>query len=301
MLKIIFMGTSDFAVPALEALSARHEVVAVFTQKGTDSVSSMNGETAVIYDKAKSYGYEVYTPRSLKMNYDLVRNMSADIIVVVSYGLIIPYQILDLPRHGGINIHPSSLPKFRGAAPIQRAIMAGDDTIDVCIIEMDKGIDTGPILSRRSLDIKDKYYEEVRDVAANIGAEMLLEVLDNIEMIKRIEQSDDGACYAAKLRKEDGRINWQESAYKIYCMTHGLNPWPGVFFIYQDTIIKIIRAIYEDVHHEYPPGFILDGGKKIACGQGCLSLIEVQRAGRKAIGITEFLRGFPMRDGDILV
>jgi len=296
------MGTPQFAVPALKSIidSKKHEVVAVFTQRPKAKNRGMKEENSPVHDLALKHNIPVYTPNTLKNSdaLDLINSMTADIIVVVAYGFIIPQAILEAKKHGCLNIHPSKLPRYRGAAPLQRTVINGEKETAVCIMQMDAGVDTGDIILEKHLNLSAKItLQELHDICAQIGSELLIEVLDNIDTLPRIKQSETGASYAPKLTKEEGRVNWQESAYRIECKVRGMNPWPGVYFEYEDRLIKILAANYVNLEHTLTPGTVMNKELHIACGEGVLVIEKLQQAGKKPLAVEEFIRGVPIQPG----
>ena len=301
-MKVIFMGTPDFAVPALQALiQSKHSVAAVFTQAPKAKNRGMIETRSKIHEIALTHSIPVYTPNTLKSDesLDLINNIDADIIVVVAYGFIIPKKILEAKKYGCLNIHPSALPRFRGAAPLQRAIIAGDNTTEVCIMQMDEGLDTGDIILAEEVDLHPHItLKELHDTCARIGADLLISALDNIDILPHTKQPEEGLVYAHKLTKEEGVINWSDSAFSIDCKIRGMNPWPGVFFEYKGTMIKVLSAEYSDIGHSFAPGTVIDDKLTIACGKGVISIQKLQRSGKSAISAQEFLHGCKIKSGE---
>ncbi len=293
------MGTPEFAVPALDALidSRNHKVVAVFSQKPKPKGRYLHIHDSAVSKLANDYNIPVYTPSTLRNDeaLKLVQSINADIIVVAAYGFIIPKNILDSKKYGCLNIHPSKLPKYRGAAPLQRTIINGEKETAVCIMQMDENLDTGDILMQRNFDIPlDITLQELHDKCATLGAEMLIDVLDNITNLIPKKQDEKGATYAHKLTKKESIINWEESAFFIDCKVRGMNPWPGVYFEYQTKKIKIIKAQYLNIEHKELPGTILDEKNKfldIACKNGALRILQVQPEGKKIMDAKDWQRG----------
>lgn len=298
-MKIIFMGTPEFAAPSLKCLiESSHIVSAVFTQAPKPSGRGMMEKFSPVHQIAKEHEILVYNPKNLRSDEirGLVEEINADIIIVVAYGFIIPKAILETTKYGCLNIHPSALPRFRGAAPLQRTIIAGDPETEICIMQMDEGLDTGDILLKQKLALHDKItLKELHDTCAHIGADLLLKVLDNIDNLQPIKQSEEGLVYANKLSKEEGIINWNDSAFSIDCKVRGMNPWPGVFFKHNDNMIRVLETEYQDIIHQFTPGTIIGEGLDIACGKGILSIKKLQRAGKAPISSNEFLRGYNLK------
>lgn len=297
-MNIIFMGTPEFATSALSTLiNSKHKVVAVFSQRPKAKGRGMYITQSPVHRLASEHNIQVYTPVTLRNEEadQLISSIDADIIVVTAYGFIIPKNILESKKYGCLNIHPSKLPKYRGAAPLQRTIIDGNDSTAVCIMKMDEGLDTGDIMMKKEFPISDKItFKELHDECAQIGADLLLQVLDNIDNIKPRKQSEEGVVYAHKLSKEESKINWHESSFAIDCKVRGMNPWPGVYFEYQGKKIKIIEAEYLNIEHKYDPGLILNNGSKffeIACGQGVLRIFRLQSEGKKAMDARDWQRG----------
>lgn len=290
------MGTPEFAVPTLKKLigAVEHQVVAVFTQAPKFKGRGLKAIASPMHDVALQYNIPVYTPVTLRNQeaLDLINFIAADVIIVTAYGFLIPSAILSAKKYGCINIHPSSLPRHRGAAPLQRTIIEGDLTTSVCIMQMDEGCDTGDIILEYRWELPARIpLQTLHDQAASIGANLLLTVLDNIDTLPRIPQAKEGMSYAHKLKKEEGKINWQESAYQIDCKVRGMNPWPGVYFQYNDKIIKVLEAENSNLDSKLPPGTVINDRLEVACGQGTLVIKKVQQQGRKILNVEEFLRG----------
>lgn len=297
-MNIIFMGTPEFATPALRALiNSKHKVVAVFSQKPKARGRGMQIMPSPVHQLANEHNIKVYTPETLRNEEaeQLISSIDADIVVVTAYGFIIPKNILESKKYGCLNIHPSKLPKYRGAAPLQRTIIDGERETAVCIMKMDVGLDTGDILMEKDFLISDKItFKELHDECAQMGADLLLQVLENIDNIKPRKQSEEGIVYAHKLSKEESKIDWQESAFVIDCKVRGMNPWPGVYFEHQGKKVKIIESEYLDIQHEYEPGSILNDNPKffeIACGKGILRISKVQPEGKQIMDAKDWQRG----------
>lgn len=290
------MGTPDFAVPALEALinSPKHKVVAVFTQKPKAQGRGMKVANSPVHKLALLNDISVYTPTTLRSeeSNELLRSIDADIIIVVAYGFIIPAGIISMKKHGCLNIHPSKLPKYRGAAPLQRTIINGETETAVCIMQMDAGLDTGDIILQKDFELGPRItLIDLHDKCAKIGGELLIEVLDNIDNLPRIKQSEEGLCYAHKLTKEEGKINWQDSAFDIDCKIRGMNPWPGVYFENNGKTIKILSAEYTNNEHNATPGAVLNKNFEVACGKGTLIIKTLKPEGKTSMPATDYLRG----------
>lgn len=295
-MNIIFMGTPDFAVPALQNLidSKTHNVVAVFTATPKAKGRGLKLVNSPVHSLALNNNIPVYTPTTLKNEaaLELINSINADIITVVAYGFIIPQNILDAKKYGCLNIHPSKLPKYRGAAPLQRTIINGETETAVCIMQMDAGLDTGDVLLEKNLNLNPRItLQELHDQCAQIGGEMLIKTLDNIETLPRKKQADSGLSYAHKLSKEEGLVDWNESAFTIDCKIRGMNPWPGVYFKYDQKIIKILFADYTNKEHNSLPGELLGNIFEVACGKGTLIVKSLKPSGKPEMLATDYLKG----------
>lgn len=304
-MKVIFMGTPEFSIPVLKKLieSQDHEVVGVFTQSPKARGRGLIESNSPVHNLAKSHNIPVYTPSTLKNQeaFDLVDSIGADIIVVVAYGFIIPENILNSKKHGCLNIHPSNLPKYRGAAPLQRTIINGEKVTSVCIMQMDVGLDTGDIILQENFELPARIsLPELHDKCANIGAELLAKVLSEIETLPRTPQSTEGVTYAHKLTKLEGKIDWNNSAFSLDCKIRGMNPWPGTYFEYDGKIVKILQASFNDLKHPHKPGLVINDQFEVACGEGILLLEKLQVPGKAPLFANEFFRGFKVLPGTYL-
>lgn len=297
------MGTSSFAVPALLSLIRNHQVQAVFTQPPKPAGRKMQMKLSPVHKIANYYGILVHTPAKLRNyeSYQLVNSIEAELIVVCSYGLIIPSNILKAKKYGCLNIHPSALPKYRGAAPLQRAIIDGESNTSICIMQMDATLDTGDIILSANFPItKNITYPLLSDQCAEIGALLLNKTIHNIDLLPRVPQSQEGVSYAHKLTKEEGEINWNKSAFEISCQIRGMNQWPGTFFNYNGEQIKILAAKHIDLQHNSEPGYVINENLLIACKKDALQIIALQRPGGKKLLTSEFIKGFSISQGIIL-
>ena len=290
------MGTPEFAVPALRYLisSSDHKIKAVFTRARKAQGRGMKLTNSPIHDLALSHNIDVYTLKTLRNEeaFKLIDSIRADIIIVVAYGFIIPKNILTAKKYGCLNIHPSKLPKYRGAAPLQRTIINGETETSVCIMQMDEGIDTGDIILQKDLILNSKItFLELHDQCAQIGGKLLLEVLENIENLPRIKQSERGVSYADKLTKEEAKVDWHDSAFNIDCKIRGMNPWPGAYFIHDSKTIKILEATCTNNEHKSNPGEILNSDFEVACGSGTLIIKYLKPEGKPKMLATDYLRG----------
>lgn len=295
-MKIVFMGTPHFAVPALTKLIAsEHQVIAVYTKEPKPAGRGYAEIKSAIHNLADSNGIKVLTPKNFKTQeaIDQFKSLQADIAVVAAYGIILPKSILEIPKYGCINIHPSLLPKWRGAAPLQRTIFEGDKETAVCIMQMDEGMDTGDILLQKNIALDDKItVSELHDLTSDIGADMVLKVLDSVAEIKPIRQSTEGVTHAKKLTPLDEIIDWNKSAEQINCQIRALSPRPAAYFKYNGEKIKIISAQYSNEKHSFDIGRVIDNNLSIACNGGILKPLLLQREGKKMIYTDAFLRGF---------
>ena len=305
-MRLVFMGTPEFALPALRALHAsQHSVAAVYTQPPRPAGRGQEETPSPVHRLAISLGIPVHTPATLKSPeiQEQFRALNADVAVVVAYGLLLPRAILDAPAHGCLNIHPSSLPRWRGAAPIQRTLMAGDSETSVCIMRLDEGMDTGDILLEQPLSIPPTMNAgDLHDKTAELGANLLIETLIGLQqgtIIPR-KQSADGICIAPKIRKEEARIDWTQSAQTIHNLIRGLSPKPGVFFMHGGQPIKILRADYDAAPVSTKPATVMDDALTIACGSGVLRPQLLQRSGKTVVSAADLLRGYPLPAGTIL-
>jgi methionyl-tRNA formyltransferase len=308
MLRIIFMGTPQFAVPTLASIiAAGHEVVAVYTQPPRPAGRGLAARRSEAHVLAERAGIPVHTPVSLKepgVQADFVAKCG-DVAVVVAYGQILPESILTAPRHGCLNLHGSALPRWRGAAPIARAIMAGDAETAATVMRMDKGLDTGPIcLSERIAISPDMTAGELHDEMATVGAGLVVRALAALEE-GRLEcrpQPGEGITYAQKIDKSEARIDFSRPAGEVHNLIRALSPAPGAWFeageIGQRERIKVLRSTF--VEGSGMAGELIDSRLTVACGAGAVRLLQVQRAGRRPMSAEEFLRGFPVSPGQCL-
>ncbi|MFL6727519.1 MAG: methionyl-tRNA formyltransferase [Sphingomicrobium sp.] len=298
-MRTVFMGSPDFAVPSLNALvEAGHEVIAAYCQPPRPAGRGKAERRTAVHERAEQLGIQVRTPKTLRNEEEQMRfrELGADLAVVAAYGLILPKPILEAPRQGCINVHASLLPRWRGAAPIQRAILAGDEISGVTLMEMDEGLDTGAMLARQTLDIRNKNAGQVTEELANLGARMLLEWLDNPTPAE--PQPIAGATYASKIDKAEARIDWSRSAEEIERQVRAFNPIPGAWFEANGERIKLLEADTGEASGK--PGEVVDDHLTIACSKGSIHPVTVQRAGRGTISLQELLRGFPIPKGTIL-
>ena len=298
-MRIVFMGSPDFAVPALNALAqAGHEIAAVYCQPPRPAGRGKADRKTAVHERAEALGLEVRTPRTLRDAEEQANfaALGADIAVVAAYGLILPKPILDAPKAGCVNIHASLLPRWRGAAPIHRAILAGDKVTGVTIMRMDVGLDTGPMLLKRDVPIDRNTAGQLTEELANLGASALVDWLDRPTPPEA--QPEDGATYAAKVDKAEARIDWSKPAVEIERQVRAFAPVPGAWFEVNGERIKILEAEVDG--NSEKPGEVLDDDLTIACGDHSIRPLRVQRAGRGAMTPGELLRGFAIPKGTIL-
>ena len=304
-MRIIFMGSPDFAVPTLDALvEAGHEVVAVYTQPPRPAGRGKEERPTPVEVRAAELGIEVRSPKSLRGEDEqrAFAELEADVAVVAAYGLILPQAILDAPMFGCINVHASLLPRWRGAAPVQRAIMAGDESTGVTIMQMEAGLDTGPMLLRRAVEIEQKNAAQLTDELAKLGAAVMVEVLADLPGLEPIPQPEDGVTYAAKISKQEARIDWSRPATELVRQVQGLAPFPGAWFEVNGERVKLLAASEEKMDSRFRgnDGLVLDDQLLTQCGDGALRPTLLQRAGKGAMSAGELLRGFPIPKGTIL-
>ena len=300
-MRIIFMGTPEFAVPALEALHhAAHELVCVYTQPPRPAGRGKKLQPSPVQKVAERLGIEVRCPASLRSPETQAEfaALDADVAVVAAYGLILPQPVLDAPRHGCLNIHASILPRWRGAAPIHRAVMAGDPVTGVTIMQMEAGLDTGPMLAAARTPVDAKTTGELTAELAELGAQLMVGTLRDLAIHKPIAQDDALATYAPKIDKAESRIDWGKSAEETERLVRGLAPFPGAWFDLEGERVKLLRAELAD--GAGAPGEVLDDDLAIACGSGAIRPLRLQRAGKPAMDRADFLRGRPVIKGTIL-
>jgi methionyl-tRNA formyltransferase len=304
-LDIVFMGTPDFAVPVLDAVSAvGHRVVAVYSQPPRPAGRGLSEVKSPVHRRAEALGVPVRTPKNFKADADCAEfaALKPDAAVVVAYGLLLPAPVLDAPRLGCFNVHASKLPRWRGAAPIQRAIMAGDTVTAVNIMRMDAGLDTGPVCLGRDVPISPSTTAgELHDQLSALGAELMVAALAQLEagMLQATPQASDGVTYAAKIDKRETRIDFSRSADEVVNHIRGLSPHPGAWFEAslgaKPERIKVLRA--SAVTRGGEPGVLLDDDLTIACGEGAIRIEELQRAGKQPMKAADFLRGARLAPG----
>ena len=300
-LRLAFMGSPDFSVPALRALhAAGHEIAAVYCQPPKPAGRGQKETPCPVHRAALELGLPVRHPARLKRDeaeHAAFAALDLDVAVVAAYGLILPKAMLDAPRRGCLNIHASLLPRWRGAGPIQAAILAGDATTGITIMRMEEGLDTGPMLLKEAVPISPATTTPaLHDALSEAGARLILRALD--ENPAATPQPEEGVTYAPKLTKEDGRLHWAEPAEVLERRIRALNPWPGTFFMLKTEAIRVSAASIEA--GQGTPGEALDDAGLIACGEGALRLARLQRPGRAAMPADAFLRGLPIPAGSRL-
>lgn len=316
-LRVVFMGSPDFAVPALRAISgAGYDIPAVYTQPPRPRGRGHRELATPVHLEAERLGLRVHHPRDFRQEEerDRFRALAADVAVVAAYGLILPEAILAAPRFGCLNIHASLLPRWRGAAPIQRAILAGDRETGISIMRMERGLDTGPVVSRRAVAIDALDAGQLHARLSDLGAEMILAALDTLALSGRLvarPQDPVEATYAAKISPDEAAIDWTQPAQDILRLIRAFAPRPGAWFVLPGTDeargrgpdpgpgrrVKVLHAALAATGVSGAPGEVLDDGLCVACGAGALHLLEVQRAGRARMSAAEFLRGHVLPPG----
>ncbi|MHA1152371.1 MAG: methionyl-tRNA formyltransferase [Alphaproteobacteria bacterium] len=306
-LRLAFMGVPDFALPSLLALAAAgHEIVAVYTQPPRPAGRGHKERPCPVHALALARGWQARTPASLKDAgvQAAFADLDLDVAVVVAYGLILPRAVLAAPRLGCVNVHASLLPRWRGAAPIQRAILAGDTETGVTIMAVDEGLDTGPLLLAEAIRIAAaETAVTLHDRLATLGAGLIVTALEGLAAgrLRARAQSEDGVTYAAKLQRDEGRLDWRRPAAQLERAVRAFNPWPGAEFEAPRgrgfARVKVLAAEVVAGDPTAAPGTVLDAPLTVACGEGALRLLKVQRAGKVAIDAEAFLRGFDLAPG----
>ena len=310
-LRLVFMGTPEFAVPVLDAIAGRgHDVAVVYTRAQAPSGRrGLQAQPSAVERAARRLGIGVLTPRSLRTAAasEEFRAHRADAAIVVAYGLILPAQVLDAPRLGCFNLHASALPRWRGAAPINRAVMAGDTETAVAVMRMEEGLDTGPVaLTARVAIGPDTTAGELHDELARTGAGLMVDALELLEhgALQVTPQPAEGVTYAAKIDKHDTRIDWTRPWQAVHDHCRGLSPFPGAWFelagadhgaVQEAVRVKVLRTTRGD--GSGPPGTLVDDRLTVACGDGAVRIVKLQRAGRQPMTAAEFLRGTPLPAG----
>jgi methionyl-tRNA formyltransferase len=308
-LRVIFMGTPAFATPTLsEIVGQGHEVVACYTRAPAPAGRGMELKKSPVHEMAERFGIPVFTPKTLKTEEatTLFASHNADVAVVVAYGKLLPKAILDAPELGCLNLHGSLLPRWRGAAPLQRAVMAGDTETGVMVMKMEEGLDTGPVAMAEKMAIgPDTTAGEVHDRLMLLGADLMARALAALSRgaLGFTPQAEDGVTYAAKIDKTEARIDWSQPAERLHNLVRGLTPFPGAFFEADwgqgPTRVKVLKSALAPGSGK--AGTVMGDDLTIACGSGALRLLEVQRAGKAAVAADEFLRGAGIKPGTSLI
>ncbi len=301
------MGTPDFATNALQALiNSNHKVICVYSQPPRPKGRGHKVQKSPVHELAEANNIEVYTPKSLKNQEEqhIFSSHGADIAVVAAYGLLLPEAVLNAPQYGCLNIHASLLPRWRGASPIQHAIWKGDKISGVTIMQMDRGLDTGDMISKIEVALDDKMTtSRLHNILAEKGSELVIDVLNDIGSGKEInkqKQDNENSTYAPLLKKSDGRINWQENAVEIDMQVRALNPWPGVWTMINDKRFKILQTEPINEQLDKPSGSILNKEGHVSCSnKTVLKIISVQPEGKKSMDFSSALNGGYLNIGDI--
>ena len=298
-MRIVFMGTPDFSVPVLDALVADgHEIAAVYCQPPRPAGRGKKDRPTPVHARATELGLEVRHPVSLKGADQQAEfaALGADVAVVVAYGLILPQAVLDAPYHGCLNIHASLLPRWRGAAPIHRAIMAGDAETGVCIMQMEAGLDTGPVLMREATAIgSEETTAQLHDRLSDMGAALIVQALRRLPELTADVQPEEGVTYAHKIDKAEARVDWTRPAAEVDRQIRGLSPFPGAWCEIDGQRVKLLASRLTE--GTGPAGVVLDDSLRVACGDGAVELLRLQRAGKGAQDREVFLNGFPVGAG----
>jgi len=297
-MRIVFMGSPDFAVPSLNALvEAGYDVICAYTQPPRPAGRGKSDQKTAVHQRADELCIEVRTPKTLRNEEEQAKfaALDADLAIVAAYGLILPKPILEAPRQGCVNVHASLLPRWRGAAPILRAILAGDKHTGITLMQMEAGLDTGPILLDWPIEIDGKTAGELTESLSKLGAQALRRFLAEPERFPPAPQPEEGVTYAAKIDKSEAQLDFGQDAYAVERQIRAFNPAPGAWFEFMSERIKLLEA--EVVPGIGPPGMVADDHLKIACGERALRPIAVQRAGRSRMHPDEMLRGFKIPKG----
>ncbi len=300
-MRLIFMGSPEFSVPVLQELQKEHDVVAVYSQPPKPAGRGYKLTSCPVHKAAEEMGLNIHTPSSLRNEEEQLKFKAyqADIAVVVAYGLILPKEILEAPKWGCINIHASLLPRWRGAAPIQRAIEAGDKLTGITYMQMDEGLDTGAMLRRIELPIEEtETGGSLHDKLSRLGAKNINLLLAEFHTITAQNQNESHVTYACKLSRDESRMDWSQSADALERRLRAFTPWPGSFTEYEGVRIRILDVMKEDIQHSARGGTILDDNLLIACGQKALRIKRLQKAGKKPMSAETFLLGFPLKKGE---
>lgn len=305
-MKIVFMGSPQFSIPSLLKLyTYNYKIVGVYTRKTHSSHNTFNKYNTTIHTIANNLSLKLLTPERLK-SYDNIKefqSLNADIGIVVAYGLLIPKEFLEIPKYGFVNIHPSDLPKWRGAAPIQRSIIAGDQNTAVCIIKINTKLDAGDILLHKKISLdRNSNAKNLHDKCSELGGAMMTKTLQLYKKnnIQAKKQNNDNIIYAKKIVQEEALLNFDLPAFAVNNKIRAFSPKPGAYFIYQGILIKIISATYKKSNKKYIPGTVIDNNLSIACNTGILLPILLKRSGRQTLNTSSFLKGFNITKGSKL-
>jgi methionyl-tRNA formyltransferase len=312
-MRVIFMGSPPFAIPTLQALiAAGHEIVGVYCQAPKPAGRGQNMTSCAVETFASEKNIPTFVPLKLRdKEAEAFAALNADVAVVVAYGMILPKAFLHAPKYGCINLHPSLLPRWRGAAPVQRAVLAGDTETAATIMQMDEGCDTGPILLYKKCPITtEDTSTTMQDKLSVLGAELMVAALAGLQhnLLKPKAQGEEGLIYASKLEKDEGKLNFKRSAIELDCVVRGMNPWPLAYFDYRSERIKVLKATPLTTDFKrLKPGEVItakeitgDGSLCIATGDGLLRLDMLQRPNRKVMSAEELVKGFPIAEGDVI-
>lgn len=300
-MRIVLFATPEFSIPTLHKIfNSKHEIVAVYTKQPKEQGRGMKLQNTPIHNEALKLNIPVFTPKSLKKQeeWEKLKSFNADIFVVVAYGLLLPKEILNIAKYGCINIHPSLLPRWRGAAPMQRALLSGDKKTGVCIIILGEGLDDGDILAKEEIEITNTTtLEDLHDNLSKIGADLMLKCLNNIEKDKKIiatPQAENGLTYAYKIEKEEGKIDFNKNIEELDLLIRTLATTTGTYFEYNNERIKVLKAIFEkNDTKNFKNGNVIDKNEfSIKCNNGIMYPLTLQREGKKALSVEEFVRGF---------
>lgn len=305
-MKIVFMGTPDFAVPTLQKLiDNEKDVVAVYTRKAKKSNRGFKLQNTPIYEVAEKHNIKIFTPATFKngKNLDELKELKPDVIVVVAYGLILPKELLDIPTYGCINLHPSLLPRYRGCAPMERCLLSGDKESGICIMKVDEGLDSGDIIDIYKCDIdKNMDIQELKEKFSIIGADMILKIIEKLEKgenLNYIKQDHSLATFTDKITNEDAKIDWQnDSVITIHNKIRALNDSVGVYLYHNNNRIKLIKSDYILKENNTNLATIQDKYFSINCKDGILKIITLQKEGKKAMNIKDFVNGYKFNIGD---
>ncbi len=307
-MKIIFAGTPEFAAVSLTALiDSNHEVVAVLTQPDRPAGRGRKLTPSPVKVVAIEHEIEVHQPRSLKNQtaQELIESFAADVMIVAAYGLILPEEILAIPKYGCLNIHASLLPRWRGAAPIQRAIEAGDKQTGITIMQMDQGLDTGDMLKKQAIDIQqDDTAGSLHDRLAGLGAQLIIEVIEQIQngTVQAQPQDSSKVTYAHKLSRQESSIDWNQPAKSIVNRIHAFNPWPAAKTTHNDVQLKLLKAkvVNQNTRDEIGTVIVQDKKIRVQAKYGQVELLQLQKPGGRPVSAQEFLNGYSFTDGDQL-